>query len=133
MGLRDPCARPGGSPPAPPPQLRPSVLAQVSCPRLEGKMEWGWVASSETLRRRSGARRVGGPPRPGCPRRRWAVVEERSGHRVPTPACPPRRPCFVSRWFLCANVRGEHRQRRRGKAGVAFSSGLRGTAARPVV
>lgn len=33
------------------------------------------MASSETLRRRSGPRRVGGPPRPGCLRRRWAVAE----------------------------------------------------------
>ena len=37
--------------------------------------------------------------------------KERSGGRVATPARRPRGQCFVSRWFLCANVLSERRQR----------------------
>ncbi|KAJ8790108.1 hypothetical protein J1605_004691 [Eschrichtius robustus] len=71
-------ARPG----RPPPQLRPWVLARP--PRGErgsrvhvGRGKWSgrWVASSETLRRRSGRRRLGGPLRPGYLLRRRAAAE----------------------------------------------------------
>ena len=51
------------------------------------------------------------PAAPELPLPAAGTRTERSGGRVATPARRPRGQCFVSRWFLCANVLRERRRR----------------------
>lgn len=122
-------AGPGRVPAAPRPQLRPftpRAVLRVGPSCRERKMEREAVASSETLGRRSGRRRLVGPLPPRLRLPAAGTCKERSGGRVATRA---RRPtgtafCFSEpEAMFRANAGGVPKE-----AGVAFSSRLGGRA-----